>query len=97
RAGECASAIYHLRVFGLRCLFLSPEWCQVQVGPAVIDSLELPGWGLAFGLQTRGCIVQCRGENASALIAVVLLLVAEGFRQCQELTEGVPAQVVFFL
>src|SRR5699024_2868071 len=95
--GECLEAFCQLSIVGLLSQLFCPERCEVQVGTAVVDFLDLAGRGVAFGQQTLGCVIECSSKNASALVTVVLLLVAEGLSQSQELTEGVPTQVVFFL
>ena len=84
-------------VLGLVSQLLGPEGGQEEVGTAVVVLAHLAGWGLALVQQALGGLVQGGGQHAGLLVAVGLVLVAEGLGQRQELTEGVPAQVVFFL
>ena len=80
---------------GLVGQLLGPEGGQVEVGTTVIDLASLAGRGLALVEQALGGLVQRRRQDAGLGVVVLLLLVAEGLRQSQVLTQGVPAQVVF--
>ena len=83
-------------IIGLVSQLLGPEGGQEEVGTAVVVLAHLAGRGLAFVEKLLGGLVQRGGQDAGALVAVRVLLVAEGLSQGQELAEGIPAQVVFF-
>ena len=67
------------------------------MGAAVVDLASLAGRRLALVEQGSGCLVQGLSQDARTWVVVILSGVAQGLGQCQELAQGIPAQVVFFL
>src|SRR5699024_9423533 len=72
--GESLVAFCQLSIIGLLSPFFCPECCEVQVGTAVVDFLDLAGRGVAFVEYTSVTAVVFCCKNDIALIAVSLLL-----------------------
>ena len=84
-------------VVSLRSQLLGPVEGQEEVGAAVVVFADLAGRGVALVEEGLGGLVEGVGKHACLSVAVSVELVAEGLCQSQELTEGVPVQVVFLL
>src|SRR5699024_3286886 len=67
---------------------------EVEVTAAVVDLADLARRRLVLLEEPAGGRIEGVGQHTGALVAVDVELVAEGLRQGEELTEGVPAQVV---
>src|SRR5699024_1415517 len=81
-------------IVGLLRQLLRPEQREVEVAAAVVDLADLARRRLVLLEEGGRRVVQCRGEHARAIVALLVLEVAERLRDREELAHGVPAQVI---
>src|SRR5471032_1656199 len=96
--GFCQLAELRLQcgVFGLGGQGLCPVQCQIEVAAAVVDVADFARRRLVVVQELTGGFVQGAGQNQGFRVLVDSAQVFQGCRQCQELTQRVPAQEVFF-